>query len=112
MSARLTSSVFVSALLRLAERDGGFGAVVAKGDADAGAILIVLAERGKRVRLLERLLRGDGLYAWDSPLAAGHNEADIDKFLERRRRFDPDSWVIELDTASAERFAAEIIAFD
>ena len=112
MSARLTSAMFVSALLRLVERDGGFGAVVAKGDADAGAILIVLAERGKRVRLLERLLRGDGVYAWTSPLAAVPNESDVDKFLERRRRFDPDIWVIELDTASAERFADEIRAID
>jgi hypothetical protein len=112
MTARLTSGMLVSALLRLVQNQGGFGTVVAKGDKDAGAILIVLAERGERVRLLERLLRGDGIYAWDSPLAAGHNEADIDRFLERRRKFDPDSWVIELDTASAERFAAEIIAFD
>jgi hypothetical protein len=112
MTGRLGSGLYVSALLRLAEREAGFGTVIAKGDRDAGAILIVLAERGKRVRLLERLLRGDGIYAWDSPLGAGHNEADIDKFLEKRRRFDPDSWVIELDTASAERFAAEMIAFD
>ena len=112
MTARLTSAMFVSALLRLVQNQAGFGTVVAKGDKDAGAILIVLAERGKRVRLLERLLRGDGIYAWDSPLSAGHNEADIDKFLERRRRFDPDSWVIELDTASAERFADEILSLD
>ena len=112
MTARLTSAMFVSALLRLVQNQAGFGTVVAKGDKDAGAILIVLAERGKRVRLLERLLRGDGIYAWDSPLPAGHNAVDIDKFLERRRRFDPDSWVIELDTASAERFADEITAFD
>jgi hypothetical protein len=104
--------MFVSALLRLVQNRAGFGTVVARGDKDGGAILIVLAERGKRVRLLERLLRGDGNYAWDSPLNAGHNEADIDKFLERRRRFDPDSWVIELDTASAERFADEITSFD
>ena len=112
MTARLTSAMFVSALLRLVQNQAGFGTVVAKGDKDAGAILIVLAERGKRVTLLERLLRGDGIYAWDSPLAAGHNEDDIDKFLEKRRRFDPDSWVIELDTASAERFADEIASFD
>ena len=112
MRERLKSSMFVSALLRLAEREAGFGMVVAKGDEDAGAILIVLAERGRPIKLLERVLKGDGIYAWDSPLAAGHNAADIDKFLERRRRFDPDSWVIELDTASAERFADEIIAFD
>jgi hypothetical protein len=112
VSARLSSDVLVSALLHMAEREGGFGTVVAKGDANAGAILIVLAERGRPVQLLERLLQADGRYAWGSPLKAGHNEDELDKFLERRRRFDSDSWVLELDTASAERFAAEITALD
>jgi hypothetical protein len=110
--ARIASSVFVTALLRLAEREGGFGAVVAKGDPNAGSILIVLAERGRRVQVLERLLQPDGNYAWGAPLKEGHNESDLDRFLEKRRRFDPDSWLIELDTASAERFAAEIAALD
>ena len=112
MAARLTSAMFVSALVRLAQQEGGFAAVVHRGDEHAGAVLIVLAERGQPVEVLERILSGDGRYAWASPLAAGHNAADIDKFLEKRRRFDPDSWVIELDTASAERFAAGIRAID
>ena len=112
MTSRIASDVTVSALLRMTEQAGGFGAVLAKGDPTSGAILIVLAERGRRVQVLERLLKPDGSYAWDSPLAAGHNEADLDKFLERRRRFDPDTWIVELDTASGERFAAEITALD
>ena len=60
MSARLTSQVLVSSLIRRAEVVGGFGAVLAKGDATAGAILLILAERGSRNRLLERLLLPDG----------------------------------------------------
>lgn len=110
--ARIASAVLVTALLRLAERESGFGMVVAKGDETAGAILILLAERGRRVQVLERLMQPDGTYGWTEALAAGHNEAEIDKFLERRRRFDPDSWVVELDTASAERLAAEIRTLD
>jgi hypothetical protein len=110
--ARLTSATFVSALLRLAQQQGGFATVVAKGDADRGAVLIVLAERGTPIGLLERVLGGDGRYVWASPLATGHNESEIGKFLERRRKFDPDSWIIDLDTASAERFAADIRALD
>lgn len=112
MQPRLASGVFVSSLLRLAEREGGFGVVAAKGDATAGAITILLAERGRRVMVLERLLQPDGRYAWDTPLKAGHNDEDVDRFLARRRDFDPDSWVVELDIASAERFAAEIRALD
>lgn len=110
--ARLAASLFVGGLIRLAERDGGFGTVVAKGDADAGAILIQLAERGRQTMLLERLMQADGEYRWDQPLAAADDAHEVDRFLARRRKHDPDCWIVELDIASAEHFAEEIRAFD
>ena len=61
---RLASSTLVSALIRLAEADGGFGAVLARGDATAGAIAIILLERGDNPRVFERLLEPSGDYAW------------------------------------------------
>lgn len=112
MKPRPAASLFVNALVRLAEREGGFGTVVAKGDANAGAILILLAERGRPVLVLERLLQPQGDYAWGEPLAGGHNEDQFAGFLAKRRRIDPDCWVVELDVASAERFAAEIRDLD
>ena len=109
MSARLTSQVLVSSLLRRAEAAGGFGAVLAKGDATAGAVMVILAERGVRIAALERLLQPDGSYAWqEAGRAAG--EEEFRALLERRRRNDPDLWLIELDVASAERFAADMNA--
>jgi hypothetical protein len=112
VSSRIASGVMVSALLRLTEQDGGFATLIARGDEAAGAIIIVLAERGRRVRVLERVLQSSGAYGWVETLAGGDNEAEFDKFLERRRGFDRDSWIVELDTASAERFAAEIRSLD
>jgi hypothetical protein len=56
------------------------------------------------------LLRPDGAYAWQD---LGGGAADEDAFriqIERRRRNDPDLWLIELDVPSAERFAAEMNA--
>jgi hypothetical protein len=112
MAARLASSAHVSALLRLAEAEGGFAAVVAKGDATAGSIAIILAERGEKCALLERLLQPDGRYAWrDSGQGVG-NADEFERFLARRRQSDPDLWIIELDVPSAERFAAEMNALD
>jgi hypothetical protein len=109
MEARLQSSILVNALQRRAEAEGGFAAVLTKGDPTAGAVLVILAERGRRVKVLERLLEGGERYAWrDIGKEALANEADFQKFLEKRRRFDPDIWLIELDIASAERFAAEM----
>lgn len=109
---RLTSAMLASALLRRAQQEGGFGAVLAKGDETAGAIILLIAERGTTMRVLERVLNADGNYAWGDALAAAPNESELKKFLERRRRFDPDMWVLELDIASAERFAAELTGFD
>ena len=103
MEARLASSVLVGALLRRAESEGGFGAVLSKGDPTAGAIAVVMMERGGEQRLFERILQADGSYRWDE--AAAGSEA-IGGFIARRRRFDPDLWVIELDVPSTERFVA------
>jgi hypothetical protein len=106
--ARLASSVLVSALLRRAQDEGGFGAVLARGDATAGAIAVILAEKGRKACFLERLLQSDGRYAWQSARQEIENEEEFKSFLERRQRFDPDLWILELDIASAERFAAEM----
>jgi len=108
--ARLASSVLVSALLRRAQDEGGFGAVLAKGDPMAGAIAVILAEKGRKACFLERLLQPDGRYAWHSARQEIENEEEFNSFLERRRKFDPDLWILELDIASAERFAAEMNA--
>jgi hypothetical protein len=113
MEPRIAASVLASGLIRKAEGEGGFGAVLAKGDPTAGTILVILLEKGRNPRLFERLLRPDGRYSW---LEAGGGHADdesrVPELIARRRRFDPDLWVLELDIPSAERFAAEMNAID
>jgi hypothetical protein len=108
MQPRLASSILVGALLRRAEAEGGFGMVLAKGDPTAGAIAIILAERGADPRFFERLLQPDGRYAWQESQQRLDQPGDLPALIERRRRFDPDLWLIELDVASTERFAAEM----
>ena len=108
---RLASSVLVSALLRRAEAEGGFGAVLAKGDPTAGAIAVILAERGSGPRLLERLLQPDGSYAWQE---IGRRRWQTTRNSRRcssgAAESIPISGLLELDIASAERFAAEMNA--
>ena len=107
---RLASSVLVAALLRRAQDEGGNGAVLAKGDATAGSVTVILAEKGRKACFVERLLRPDGTYAWEQSRQRVENEEEFKEFLERRRKYDPDIWILELDIASAERFAAEMNA--
>jgi hypothetical protein len=102
MEPRLATSVLVGALLRQAQSDGGFGAVLAHGDDTAGSVLVILLERGGNPKLYERILQTGEGYRWvcsgDSP--------QVPELVARRRRFDPDLWVLELDVPFAERFAA------
>ena len=97
MAARLAAGMLVSALIRRAEQAGGSGMVLARGDATAGALLIQLAERGQPGALLERRLDPEGHYRW-SPTGPDADEERGD-YIRRRRRGDPDLWVIELDVA-------------
>jgi hypothetical protein len=113
MEARLSTSVLVTALMRRVESIGGFAAVLAKGDATAGAALVILTEKGRKQRVLERILQPDGRYIWqDVSTQAAENEEEFERLLGRRRKYDPDLWLIELDVPSAERFAAEMNSRD
>jgi len=110
MAPRLASAVLVSALLRRAQDEGGNGAVLAKGDPTAGSVTVILAEKGRKACVLERLLQPDGRYSWEESRQDVQNEEEFQNFLDRRRKYDPDLWILELDIASAERFAAEMNA--
>jgi len=111
MTPRLASRIAVSALIRRVEGQGGHGMVLAKGDGDAGSILISLTERGVPHALLERALTESGDYGWrraGPQNVEGYQE--INPYIERRRASDADLWVVELDVAGVERFTAEMIA--
>jgi hypothetical protein len=105
---RLPPRLEVPALLRRAESQGGFATVLHKGDPEGGAVLLVITSRGRHVGCLERILALSGGYDWR---AAGPGEsaesAEVASFLAKRRQFDPDLWLIELDIARPERFIAE-----
>lgn len=96
MSARLASGVWVSvylARLRLAEIAAY---VTAKGDPQAGAVVVKVALLDGTARAYAR--RSDlmtGARAWI--LLAEGPEAEVDALVSRTRGRDPDLWVIELE---------------
>jgi hypothetical protein len=104
----LPSGILVTALLRRINDNGGFGAVLARGDAQAGSILLVIDTPNDGARIKERGIGPEGNIALIDTTPTG----DIAEYWQRRRRADPDIWVIELVGADAERFAAETLLDD
>lgn len=104
--ARLAAAVEASALMRQVTADGGFAAILARGDAERGALLLIIIERGRHVAVLERMLNAQGQYSWSRGGLEMGGPA-LAEWLHKRRRNDSDLWLIELDVPDAERFIAE-----
>lgn len=110
MTPRLASGLIVNALVRRVNAEGGSAMVLAKGHAEAGAILILALERGENPRFFERGIGPEGESALLPSGPSIFDDLDsVSDYWQRRRSRDPDLWVVELDIAAAERFAAETI---
>jgi hypothetical protein len=107
VTGRLSASVEATSIIRRAEASGDFAAVLHKGDADRGALLLVVRSRGRFAACIERVLDLDGTYRWVAGGPSDDEGEKVAQFLARKVEFDPDLWAIELDVAQPERFIAE-----
>ncbi len=103
----LSTDIWVAALIRRAELGGGFGMVVRKGDARAGSVLVkTLNLVDKSVRLYAEATRGDGERVWMRP-ALSDQESELDRYIERAIKIDPDVWVVEIEDKQGRHFLTE-----
>lgn len=103
----LSTDIWVAALIRRAELAGAFAVVVRKGDARAGSVLVKVLHRGEgSAKLYSEATRGDGERVWMRPLPS-ILEADLDRYVERSARIDPDIWVVEIEDRSGRHFLTE-----
>jgi hypothetical protein len=104
MEARLPAHLEVSALLRRVQGEGGFAAIIQKGEREAGTIMVLLCEHGKNSRAYERMPQLDGTRNWSrSKTENPDNKADFADYVARRGQQDADMWIVELDIAQGER---------
>jgi len=111
MEARLKSEIWVRALIRRCDLAAIAVAVAARGDADAGAILLKFNGRDTGCFVLAQARGRGGELLWMR--ATGPTpveEADADTYIERQRRRDPDLWVVEIETGSAATVIDGLIA--
>jgi GMP synthase (glutamine-hydrolysing) len=103
METRLKSAIWIKTLIRRCDLAAIPVAVLARGDDDAGAVLLKFNGRGSGCLVLSQVRGRDGELFWmkaTGPAAVA--EADADAYIERQRRRDPDLWVLEIENASAE----------
>lgn len=102
---RVTTDLWVSALLRRVFSDGGFAAIQKKGAHEAGAIFVVHRSRFDALELYGPAPQTS--YDEEKPadrqfmrMDVGSDEEAVSARLEREKRFDTDIWVVELETQS------------
>jgi hypothetical protein len=111
VDARLPAHLEAGAILRMAESQGGFATVLAKGERDAGTILIVMQYRGAGSRLYERMPGLDGSRSFVTAKDEDSEKPwEFGEYCQRRRDQDRDIWLIEVDIADPERFIAQLNA--
>ena len=105
----LKTEIWAQALMRRAAVAGAFAAVVRRGDADAGAVLVKVATLDGRARLYAPAQNAAGERVWldlsSGPL--GVEEAGVDAHARRRAETDPDLWIVEIEDREGRTFLTE-----
>lgn len=102
---RVTTELWVSALVRRVFGAGGFAAVVERGAAEAGAVFVFSRSRLGDVTLFGPAAQSsydsarpdDRLF---SVLAVNSDMTVLEARIEKEKRFDPDIWVVEIEAGT------------
>ncbi len=94
---RIKAGLWVSMAIRMGDLNSRSGAVLRKGDADSGGILVVLRGR-EGLCVLSQVRAADAAPAWlRATGAAPVDEATADAYVARQVGRDPDLWVVEFE---------------
>jgi hypothetical protein len=108
MEARLKTGFWIRALIRRCDRAAIPIAMLARGDEDAGAILLKFNGGTTGCLVLTQARGQEGQLLWmratgPAPVA----EPEADAYIGRQRGRDPDIWVLEIETGSTETLIDE-----
>ena len=98
---RLKSEIWVQAFMRRCTVEGKYCTVASRGAAEAGAVFIIVYRLDNRFHLFGPAPgpafdgNGDRRFVEELPFPA--TEADITALLVRRKKFDSDLWVVEVE---------------
>lgn len=105
---RLRTDIWIQALLRRVYAGGAFGAIVQKGEEQAGATLIKITPLDGTAWVLSGIWTTDGEREWmtiTGPAPVPESEADA--LLKRQAARDPDIWIVEIEDRQGRHFLDE-----
>ena len=103
--SRLPAHLEVTGLIRAVAAEGGFATVIAKGERDAGTLLVVCCGKDRACAAYERMPQPDGSRTWILSRAQdAEKPEEFWDYCDRRKDQDGDLWIVELDIPNAERF--------
>lgn len=95
---RVKASIWVSAQIRMCGLLALPAVVRRRGDPDAGSILIRLDRLDGHSVLLSQSRDAEGRQVWMSRNgAAPMPDPDVEQYIERRIKSDPDIWILEIE---------------
>ena len=103
---RLATEFWVHAYIKRLELQNIPAYVIVHGDNTAGAVLVKVATLDGQACLMHRsydLQNGD--LSW-TELSSG-TESDLDEMIAKQRSFDPDLWVIEVESSSGKHLLGQ-----
>jgi hypothetical protein len=99
----LTTGLWVSAQVRICDRNFIPATVVRRGDPDAGTVLLKLNRFEAGVTVYTQASTIDDAPAWSRGTGpAPVREAEADAYIARQVQYDPDVWVLEIEDRKGE----------
>ncbi len=96
MTDRIKTSLWVEAHVRTCFAADQPAFVVVRGDADRGGVLLKIDRFSAGITVLERTLDFDGNRVWRQ-LLVGASPDTVSETIMKKRAFDEDLWVLEVE---------------
>ena len=106
----LKTELWLKAHIRRCEVNGAIAMIARRGDSDAGAVYLKLYKLGEGFAVLSKARNGHGNPIWLR--ATGKDwlaEFEVEDYLRKQAKFDPDFWVLEIEDREGRAFVDEPI---
>lgn len=114
MSTAVSSSLWVSALVRRANIAGAFSTIARKGDPERGDVLVRVYAAMGDVKLYGRTFSSDDEQTF-TRLPEGNpvsTEQDCASYIARRIEYDLDIWIVDIEDRDGRHFLTEKVVGD